>query len=460
MSLHSLGTDAGYLTASYSMPKLSDSPHFLWRNWRTGDLPELAEHSDRKLELLRDYLVLYLQIVLANAQGKEIQQLTLIDGFAGGGAYHGGKHGSPLVVLEAVREAAALINLEREKPIQIVPICYFIEPDRDAFECLEHHLKAAGYASQLGQTIHVRHSTFCDCVPEITHDVRQRHKRGGNRTIFFLDQCGYTDVPTAVIRQLDVDLNGRAEFIINFSIGWFGDFLSDATVDNYRTLLRKLGLEGHVDVQQLLQQRSALDGNWRHAVESHIGRGYHLATGIKFFSPFYIEPHDNHRGYWLLHLAQNQRARAAMTQIHWSKANRSKHYGPRGYGILSYKPDLDPTIYIQGMSFDDTSRAGCQALLADDYGRLIREQFQDGITYAALADRTCNETIADSGMLDDALWQLFTSNSVDIQSRTGLQKRSRTLSPGDLILPKRQLVFSALGDALAPPRRTMRVASG
>ena len=435
------------------MSKLTDSPHFLWQNWRCGEFPILAEHSELKLELLRDYLVLYLRIVLANVQGKEIQQLTLVDGFAGGGLYQDNKLGSPLVILGAVREAAALINLEREKPVRIVPICYFVEQDHEAHACLVHQLHEAGYGAQIGKMIHVRRASFCECVPEIVHDISQRHKRGGNRTIFFLDQCGYTDVPAATIRQLDRELNGRAEFIINFSIGWFGDFLSNATVINYTSVLRHLGLDGHVDVHQLLQQRLALDGNWRHAVESHIGRGYHSATGIKFFSPFYIEPHDNHRGYWLLHLAQNQRARAAMTQIHWSKANRSKHYGPRGYGILSYKPDLDPTIYIEGMSFNDTSRASCQAQLAEDYGRLIREQFPDGIAYAELADRTCNDTIADSAMLDEALWLLFTSNDVEILSRTGLQKRSRTFSPTDMIRPKRQLILSAFGDMLTPRRR-------
>lgn len=417
----------------------------------------MEEHSRCKLDLLRDYLVLYLRIVLANVQGKATQYVTLIDGFSGGGIYRDSRFGSPLVILRAVEEASALINLEREKPVSIVPICYFIEEDRDAIQCLEHHIRAADFGDRIGKTVHLRHSPFNSCVDEIIAGINERHRRGGNRTIFFLDQCGYSDVPAEVIRDLDRKLNGRAEFIINFSIGWFGDFLSDATAGSYQTLVNRLGLGGYVDVAQLLRQRMELGGNWRHAVESHIGLGFHHATGIQFFSPFYIEPQDNHRGYWLLHLAQNQRARAAMTTIHWSKANRSKHYGPRGYGILSYKPDLDPTLYIHGMSFDDTSRGECQALLANDYARLVRDQFQDGISYSALADRTCNETIADGVMLDDALWQLFTQNEVEIQSQTGRPKRSRTLSPTDIIVPKKQLVMSAFGEALTPKRRPNRI---
>lgn len=435
---------------------VNQSTAFEWQRWQVGALPILEDHSAKKLELLRDYLVLYLRIVLANAQGKTIQYITLVDGFAGGGIYQDAKVGSPLVIMRAVQEAAALINVGRAKPIEIIPICYFVEADGDAFACLEHQLRSAGYGPRIGKEIHLRKADFCACVPEIVRDISTRHRRGGNRTIFFLDQCGYTAVSAAVIKELDQRLRGRAEFILNFSIGWFGDFLSQANAHNYSAVLRTLGLEGHVDMELLLQQRHALGGNWRHAVESHLGQGYHCATGIRFFSPFYIEPENNHRGYWLLHLAQNQRARAAMTQIHWSKANRSKHYGPRGYGILSYKPDLEPTIYLEGMSFNDTSRADCQAQLTSDYGRLIRENFSNGITYRELADRTANDTIADGSMLDDALWSLFASNDVDIQSATGLAKRSRNLEPTDVVRPKRQLILSGLGEVLLPRRRSAR----
>jgi len=68
-------------------------------------------------------------------------------------------------------------------------------------------------------------------------------------------------------------------------------------------------------------------------------------------------------GYWLLHLASSARARSAMTQIHWSKANRSKHYGYLGYDMLSYKPNLDQTQFIEGMSFDEESGKQCEDAL-------------------------------------------------------------------------------------------------
>jgi len=435
------------------MSKAADNIGFDWKQWQSGQLPPLEYHSEKKLELLRDYLVLYLKIVLRNAPGKEIQEITLIDGFAGGGIYQDSKFGSPLTILKAVEEAEALINFGRDKPTKIIPTCYFIEHDIDAHACLESCLKANGYGPKIGQTIHLRKQSFEKCVPEIVDAINTRHKRGGNRTIFFLDQCGYIKIPASLIQQIDQQLGGRAEFIINFSITWLSDFLSDKMADNISSSLIKLGLENHVNIQALLKQRLELGGSWKHAVESHIGQGFHQATGIKFFSPFYIEPHKNHRGYWLLHLAHSSRARAAMTEIHWSKHNRSRHYGPKGYGILSYKPDINQTDYIDGMAFDDTSRKDCTQILTGDFARLVHDEHKEGITYGQLADLTANNTIADTTMLNDVIWDLYASNQFDVQCPSGREKRTRKFSPKDILMPRKQMILNGVGDTVPPPKK-------
>jgi three-Cys-motif partner protein len=435
------------------MSKKTEHEQFYWRNWTSGQLPGLEHHSAKKLDLLHDYLVLYLEIVLRNAPGKEIQEITLIDGFAGGGLYEEGKTGSPISILTAVKAAEAKVNIGREKKIKISPICFFIEEDPCAFECLKACLTTLGYGSQIGKTIHLRNASFEPCVAEIIHDIKRRHKRGGHRTIFFLDQCGYTQVPAGVIQKIDQQLGGRAEFIINFSITWFGEFLSEKTAKNFSTSIQKLGLENHVNADAMLKERQALGGSWKHAVESHIGSGFHHATGIKFFTPFYIEPVKNHRGYWLLHLAHSSRARQAMTEIHWEKHNGSRHYGPKGYGILSYKPDLDPTEYIEGMAFDDTSRAECQKRLAPDFARLLRDEHDGGITYEALEDLTSNNTIADAALLNDVIWELYQSGDFEVLSPSGRRKTTRNFSGDDRITPRKQMLFNGVDTPTAPTKK-------
>ena len=342
------------------MSKKSDHGQFFWKHWESGKFPELEDHSEKKLDLLRDYLVLYLEIVMKGTSGKEEQYVTLIDGFAGGGLYNGNKFGSPITILKAVEEAEAKINQGREKITRIIPVCYFIEKDANAFACLDAALKAHGYGDRIGKTIHLHRERFENVVPTIIADINARHKRRGNRTIFFLDQCGWSEISAATIRDISQKLHQRPEFIVNFAISWLTDFISEKTMDSKIKSLQDLGLEGFVDLPAMMKLRLDLGGSWEHAVESHIGEGFHKATGISHYSPFYIEPEGNHRGYWLLHLAGSARARSAMTQIHWSKANRSKHYGHLGYDMLSYKPSLDQTQFIQGMSFDEESRKLCE----------------------------------------------------------------------------------------------------
>jgi three-Cys-motif partner protein len=440
------------------MSKGADYVGFDWEKWETGEYPPLEYHSEKKLDLLHDYLVLYLEIVLKNTLGKEIQEITIIDGFAGGGIYQDGKVGSPLTILKAIEAAEELINNGRDKRTKIVPTCYFIEQDACAFACLEATLKSHGYGDRLDKTIHLRKKPFEKCVPEIVHAINQRHKGGGNRTIFFLDQCGYVKIPASLIKEIDIGLHQRAEFIVNFSITWLSEFISDKMVSNISASLKTLGLEGQVDLPALLKQRVELGGSWKHAVESHIGQAFHRATGIKFFSPFYIEPLNNHRGYWLLHLAQSSRARAAMTQIHWSKHNRSRHYGPKGYGILSYKPEINPEDYITGMAFNDTSRQDCSKILLEDYARLVTDEHKDGIAYEGLADLTANNTIADTKMLNDVVWELYETGQFDVRSPAGLKKRSRSLRPGDILVPNRQFIMPGIGAVTAPSNKKSKPA--
>lgn len=426
------------------MSKQSDHEQFYWKHWKSGKFPELENHSEKKLELLRDYLVLYLEIVTKGTAGKEQQYVTLVDGFAGGGIYSGEKLGSPITILKAVEEAEAKINMGREKTTRIIPICYFIEKNPDSFACLDAALRAHGYGDKIGKTIHLHRGQFEKVVPSIIADTNERHKRGGNRTIFFLDQCGWSKISATTIREISQKLHQRPEFIINFSISWLTDFLSHKTTESMTTSLQNLGLTGFVDIPEMMKLRLELGGHWEHAVEAHIGQGFHKATGISHFSPFYIEPEGNHRGYWLLHLAGSARARSAMTQIHWSKANRSKHYGAIGYDMLSYKPDLEQTQFITGMSFDEESQKKCAAALAVDLPRLLKDSHKQGITFKDFLDRISNKIMATSPMVQEVIWQICQTKEFEIRCPSGKTKTTAKLADGDIIMPRQQFYFEGL----------------
>lgn len=431
------------------MSKKADQEQFYWKHWQSGKFPELQSHSEKKLDLLHDYLVLYLEIVLKTtaATGKDVQEITLVDGFAGGGLYAGNKTGSPIAILRAVQEAEIRINKGRSKLTRIVPICYFIEKDPDAYACLEATLIGHGYADQIGKNIRLRSADFEKCVPEIISDVNSRHKKGGNRTIFFLDQCGWTEISSSTIRLIYERLHHRPEFIVNFAISWLTDFLSEKTHSRISNSLQALGLQDYVNIENMMSLQRDLGGRWEHAVEAHISQGFHSATGIPYFSPFYIEPQGNHRGYWLLHLAGSARARSAMTEIHWSKANRSKHYGHLGYDMLSYKPTLDQTLFIDGMSFDDEARCRCGDALRVDFARLLHDNHTKGIAFKDFIDQISNKIMATAPMVENVIWDLCQTREFEVVTPCGRSKKTPTFADDDRILPRRQFILPGLSPA-------------
>ena len=128
---------------------------------KDGSCPDLEPHSATKLEVIHDYVVDYLQIMVRSAMGKETFKITFVDAFAGGGRYSKGEEGSPFVFLRAVREAEALINTvqNRKTPLRIDAHFYFIEKNRAAFSCLKGALEHSDWAKEIGKSIFLHNDT-------------------------------------------------------------------------------------------------------------------------------------------------------------------------------------------------------------------------------------------------------------------------------------------------------------
>jgi three-Cys-motif partner protein len=118
-----------------------------------------------KHEVLVGYLIRYFEQRTLNARGRERLRITLVDGFCGGGLYTlkgmGTEIlGSPLRMLDAVREASVRVNAERTKPIDLDVRYIFIDKDARALSHLKQVLHDRGYGAQIGQSIHVIHDDF------------------------------------------------------------------------------------------------------------------------------------------------------------------------------------------------------------------------------------------------------------------------------------------------------------
>lgn len=173
-------------------------------NWKDG--PDLIQqHSVAKHRILQAYLAAYFKTLVSSPTQEEMR-LTLVDGFAGGGLYvHADTgepvKGSPFIFLDATREAEYLINKDRRKKVDLRVDYFFAEPDKHAHQHLDKVLREAGYGDRIGNNIFLRHAKFQDEANSIIEFIKKKSPRNG-RSIFTLDQYGYKDVPTELIRNI------------------------------------------------------------------------------------------------------------------------------------------------------------------------------------------------------------------------------------------------------------------
>ncbi len=80
----------------------------------------ILPHSEAKLDLFQKYLFRYLTI-LGNARG--ISKINIYDLFCGTGIYEDGKHGSPIIAFNLIKENRKLF---KEKGWEIKPIQHLI----------------------------------------------------------------------------------------------------------------------------------------------------------------------------------------------------------------------------------------------------------------------------------------------------------------------------------------------
>lgn len=412
--------------------------------WKThGAATPIEQHSIAKHEVLRAYLLAYLQTLVTSPQQEELR-VTLVDGFAGGGVYQHADTkervlGSPFVFLNTVKEAEALINLERQKPIRMAVDYFFIETNRHAFDLLGQTLADEGFGGRIGGDIVVRNSRFEDEAASIREFIQKKSPRVG-RSLFLLDQYGYKDVPFPLIRTILSELP-RSEVILTFNV----DALITYASDNELTK----GTLDHLGVPDLLRGRTIEEikrneGDFRLYIQSSLYRGLVEACGAPYYTPFFIRT-SGHGDYWLVHLSQHPRARDVMTQVHWEKNNQFIHYGGAGihmFQALGYSPRYDAAPMGQGcfgFCFDNPAKTASIDALSEQLPHIIYAH-EDGMSFRELYATTCNSSPADSDKYKQALERLVETKDIEIITPTGGQRRkASTIGDQDLLVPSRQI---------------------
>jgi hypothetical protein len=205
-----------------------------------------------------------------------------------------------------------------------------------------------------------------------------------------------------------------------------------------------MNLGSELSVEELIKIKEAGGFHWKYLVEAKIGPAFKKISGSPFFSPFYIEPVDGHRGYWLLHLAPHERARSAMMDVHWKHANAHRHFGHPGLDMLAFKADADPTGYMPGMNFSEITLANMKIKLAEDFARTVRDHHANGVTFEEFSKSISNNTMATRAMQGEVIQYLASQGDLIVTGPKGSPKRSERINEGDIVLPchQKQLVFA------------------
>lgn len=402
-----------------------------------GDGAHLDEHTKRKHKILREYFREYL-ITRCKHPRREKFRLAIVDGFAGGGKYGCGSPGSPLILLETLKNTYNEINIYRAtnnmRPIEIE--CFILLNDAMpgasnelTKNCANIVVEIQEHTSGLHLNVEYTNADFEELYPKIKAKIlSQKHKN----VLFNLDQYGYSDVKFDTLEDIQTSWPS-AESFLTFSIETLKTFLSpDAKKNSVLNGSPKIQKEIYSfleDGGELINKKT-----WMGFAEKVVFE--RLKRCATFVSPFSINNPDGWR-YWLLHFANRPTARKVYNNILHENHSHQAHFGRSGLNMLAFDPNQEIALYL----FDSDSRARASHELHQDIPNLI-EAHGDSIDLDSFHLEIYNQTAAHS---DDIHSVLISNPDIDVLTPDGNSRRSaNTITSGDTIRLKKQTSFFPL----------------
>lgn len=395
--------------------------------WRLGcPPPVLEQHSAVKHRIIESYVRDYIITLMKRATIPKLQ-LTLVDGFAGGGCYVGENgmlvDGSPILMMRAVQEARALVNLERVVEREISADYEFIDILQDTVDYLRYWINGrteeGAIAHQEAQRARIEHGNFLEKLPCLINRIK--HRKMGERAIFVLDQYNYHDLPLQYIRQILQSLNS-AEVILTFNIGSMITFLSDRAAN--RKPLEHVGLDKYIPWQDLKRLKAEEQQTWRRNLQRHIAYGIRKETGAPFATLFFVKPFGHNTwDYWLIHLSKHYKAHEVMKDLHWQNATQFGHELEPGVFLQGYDANHDQDYTGQEtFDFSEQSRTACVEGLHEYFGQRLSE-IRQPIQLREVVLDCASQSPGSSSHFLEAAKHLHHSNRIIVTGKDGRVRR-------------------------------------
>ena len=153
-----------------------------------------------------------------------------------------------------------------------------------------------------------------------------------------------------------------------------------------------------------------------------------------YVSPFSINNPDGWR-YWLIHFANNYRARQEYNNVLHQNSSMQAHFGRSGLHMLSFDPaDEANALYL----FDVSGRIEAGKQLFEDIPRLLTD-FGDAIGVGEFYGSIYNMTPAH---MDDVHAAIIGNPDLEVITEYGGERRkANTIGPSDTLRMKRQRSF-------------------
>lgn len=407
--------------------------------------PIIEEHSVAKHQVLQFYLERYLKVMAANPRRDSVP-IHLIDGFAGGGKYihetTGMLHdGSPLIFLKTIELSEQEIQATRKKPFRIHAHYYFVEKEAKAFKFLQETLARQNYKNKFDKSITLVKGTFVDVLPKLLLNIKSSSRKP--RSIFLLDQYGYTDVPFQTLRLIFATLPNTAEVLLTYASDTLINYM--ANTEGFQQILENAGLTDVITeevIEHFKESPQSETKEARLAIEQLLASNILQKSGASYFTPFFITSPKSSRSYLLVHLSNHVKARDEMNKVHWELKNHFHHYGNAGLNNMlmlgvNPKKDIGDQILLDYYFDDDAEKRTYNALL-EEIPHIIT--LKESITFGSLLMETCNHTPANSKHYKEVLARLVAEKVIIITSKDGKQQHSspNTIKNDDIITPAKQ----------------------
>ena len=399
-------------------------------DWEKG--AELGEHSKRKLKILREYFFRYLTVKCGNPLQSSFR-LAVVDGFSGAGRYKTGVSGSPLIFIEELQKAYQNINVRRAvqrlKPITFDCILFFNDVDASAIELLKINLAPLIIdikEKNSGLNIKIQYSN-CIFEQRYRYIKEEIKKLKIQNVIFNLDQYVYTHVTKEIIIDI-MNSFKSVEILFTFMIGGFLQYASPSDIPKIQKNLDRIG----ISYEDLNAIRDIIDKKeWLGAAEKLIFDVFKECS--TFFTPFSINHKDGYK-YWLMHFANNYRARQEYNNVLHNNALHQAHFGRSGLNMLSYNSEDEGMLYL----FDEEDRKVARGQLYDDIPNYINQN--GGATQLReFYTKIFNNTPAHS---DDIHKAIIENPDIEVITKAGgLRQKYNTIRADDYIRLKEQKSF-------------------